>query len=167
MRLFAGMEVFVFRVIVLTFMAQMANADAYNSAQRALENLKKNCYPDINAESLVVPQISIEAVFTKVIIGNNETTEAFIVNPEHLTCGGKSAGLCGSRGCDIEIFAGTERFSYIGWQPQVLSIDNSNFLLQPHQGWVCGQGPNSDPCFSVLFWSDFEKKFVYRYGNVE
>nr|WP_213394529.1 hypothetical protein [Yoonia sp.] len=49
MRLFAGMEVFVFRVIFLTFMAQMANADAYSSAQRALENLKKNCYPDINA----------------------------------------------------------------------------------------------------------------------
>lgn len=167
MRLFAGMEVFIFWVIVLTFMAQMANADAYSSAQRALENLKKNCYPDINAESLVVPQISIEAVFTKVLIGNNESTEAFIVNPESLTCGGESAGLCGSRGCDIEIFAGTERFSYIGWQPQVLSIDNSNFLLLPHQGWVCGQGPNSDPCFSVLFWSDFEKKFVYRYGDVE
>lgn len=152
----------IFGVSFFVILPESVSADAFEDAQRALERLRQNCYPDIDAEHLVTPEILVDGVVVEVGIGADGGTRAYIVSPEHLACDGKSAGLCGSRGCQIRIFAEDDAFSYVGWSPEVFSFNENVFLLLPHSGWVCDEVPNSSPCFSVLFWNDASQKFSYR-----
>jgi hypothetical protein len=149
----------------LSVSAETVTADAYSSAQQALEVVMATCYPEIDAESLIVPEISIDGVFSIMSIGLNGKTNAYVINPEYLACGGKSAGLCGTRGCDISIFAGEKKILYTGWQPEHILYGDSNLILLPQSGWACGMRSNASRCFSILSWDDMENKFVYHPGN--
>lgn len=151
--------------VALTFSAEIASADAYSSAQQALQAVTATCYPEIDAESLIVPRISIDGVLSTMSIGLNGKTNTYVINPEYLACGGKSAGLCGTRGCDISIFAGEHQFVYTGWQPEQILYGDSNLILIPQSGWACGMRINASRCFSILSWDEMEDKFVYHSGN--
>ena len=173
MRLFAGMEGFVFRVIVLTFMAHIADAqtfeiktDAFTAAQQHLEAVKSSCYPDVDAESLIVPEISMDGVLSEISIGFKGNTTAYVINPQNLFCGEENAGLCGSGGCRISIFAGEYKFLYTGWQPEIVIYRDNNLILLPQSGWACHRSVNTSPCFSVVSWDDTIKKFVYNFKQV-
>ena len=58
----------------LFFSAEIVSADALSAAQRELEAVMETCYPDIDAESLIVPEISIDGVFSTISIGLNGKT---------------------------------------------------------------------------------------------
>jgi hypothetical protein len=149
----------------LSLTADIVSADAFSSAQQALEAVMETCYPEIDAESLKVPEISIDGVFSTMSIGLNGNMNAYVINPQYLACGDKSAELCGTRGCDISIFAGEHRFVYIGWQPEQVLYGDSNLILLPQSGWACGMQINASRCFSILSWDDIENKFIYHLGN--
>lgn len=149
----------------LSFSAGIVSADALSAAQRKLEEVIETCYPGVDAESLAVPEISIGGVFSTLSIGLNGRTTAYVINPQYLLCGGKTAGLCGTRGCDISIFAGEHRFLYTGWQPENLIYRENNLILLIQSGWACGMQINASRCFSILAWDDIVNNFVYNHGN--
>lgn len=149
-------------ISTLSFSAEIVRADAFSAAQRQLEAVMETCYPDINAESLIVPEISIDGVFSTISIGLNGKTNAYVINPQYLVCGDKNARLCGTRGCDISIFAGEHRFEYTGWQPEEIIYENINLILLVQSGWACGMLVNAARCFSVLSWDDVVNNFVHH-----
>lgn len=148
--------------IVLILVAQISNADAFIAAQKELETLKSNCYPDIDTESVAAPEISIEGVLSEILIGHKGNTTAYVINPQNLVCDGKSAGLCGTRGCEISIFAEDYKFVYTGWQPEIVIYEDIHLILLTQSGWACGTQVNAVPCFSVVSWDDDGKGFVYN-----
>jgi hypothetical protein len=156
--------VIAFYSAVFSFAAEVVNADAFAAAHQELESVKSSCYPDVDAESVVAPEIFVSGVLSEIFVGLNGKTTAYVINPQYLVCGGKSAGLCGTRGCNISIFAGQDKFVYTGWHPEIVIYGNSNLVLLPQSGWACGMLVNSSPCFSVLSWDDVVQKFVYRFG---
>ena len=149
----------------LFFSAEIVSADALSAAQRELEAVIETCYPDIDAESLTVPEISVDGVLSTMSIGLNGKTNAYVLNPQYLLCGDKSAGLCGTRGCDISIFAGEHRFVYTGWQPEKVNYGDHNLILLTQSGWACGMPNNASRCFSILSWDDVVNNFDHHRGD--
>jgi hypothetical protein len=146
----------------LAFSAEIVGADAFSAAQKALEAVKENCYPDINAESLKIPEISTDGVLSSISIGVNGATNAYVINPQYLMCGDKVAELCGSRGCPISIFAGEQSFEYVGWQSANVMYGNTVLMLLLQQGWACGHLANGETCYSILSWDDQVENFVHH-----
>jgi hypothetical protein len=173
MRLFAGMEGFVFRVIVLTFMAHIADAqtfeiktDAFTAAQQHLEAVKSSCYRNVDEESLIVPEVSMDGVLSELSIGLRGNTTAYVINPQNLVCDEENAGLCGFEGCSISIFAGEYKFLYTGWRPEIVIYRGNNLILLPQSGWACHTSRNTSPCFSIVSWDDTKETFVYNFKQV-
>lgn len=154
-------------VSTLSFSAQIVSADAFSAAQRELEAVMETCYPDIDAESQIVPEFSIDGVFSTISIGLNDKTNAYVINPQYLVYGDKNARLCGTRGCDISIFAGEHRFVYTGWQPEEIIYENNNLILLVQSSWACGMLINASRCFSILSWDDVVNNFVHHHGNLQ
>jgi hypothetical protein len=173
MRIFTGARKIVIFVTALNFSAHLAGAqtfeiktDAFTAAQQHLEAVKSSCYPNVDVESLIVPEFSMDGVLSEISIGLRGNTTAYVINPQNLVCGEENAGLCGFRGCSISIFAGEYKFLYTGWRPEIVSYRGNNLILLPQSGWACHRSRNTSPCFSIVSWDDTKETFVYNYEQV-
>lgn len=96
------------------------------------------------------------AVYT-LQVGSAPTENTEVIDTSRLTCGQKPLGFCGSSGCEINLIIDEKLYVKRGWSPVNIQFNGQYLILMPLSGGMCGNIPNSSPCFRVLAWDEQQR----------
>lgn len=122
------------------------------TAAKVLDQYNAYCAEEFSEELM----ISGGAVYT-LQVGSVPTEITEVIDTSRLTCGQKPLGFCGSSGCDINIIIDEKLYIKRGWSPVNIQFNGQYLILMPLSGGMCGNIPNSSPCFRVLAWDEQQR----------
>jgi hypothetical protein len=142
-------------VALAIFTANPSSAEIWTAA-KVLDQYKAYCADEFSEELM----IDGDAVYS-LQVGSAPTETTLVIDTSGLKCGEKPLGFCGSSGCDINLIIGEQLYVKRGWSPLNIQFNNQHLILMPLSGGMCGNLPNSSPCFTVLAWDEQERKLNY------
>lgn len=126
-----------------------AVAASAESTLSLLDQYQQICRDDYNSEL----EVSEDAVYN-LLAGREPVEPVVVVDTSGLTCGQKPLGFCGSGGCDINLIIDEKLYVKRGGSPVNIQFNGEYLILLPLSGGMCGNLPNSSPCFRVLAWDE-------------
>jgi hypothetical protein len=94
--------------------------------------------------------------------GPNNSIDAYIVNPESLSCENTGAGLCGTRGCPLKVYVQGQTYDMIGWNVSVIQVELQGLLLLEQSGTACDfNSSNAEACYALWEWDDKLEKLQF------
>jgi hypothetical protein len=94
--------------------------------------------------------------------GESNFVQAYVINPESLSCGGRNVGLCGTRGCPLKIFIEGQTYDMLGWRVFATQVELKSLLVLEQAGKACEDNyPNPVQCYALWEWNEEDRELSF------
>jgi hypothetical protein len=94
--------------------------------------------------------------------GESNSVQAYVINPESLSCTSRNVGLCGTRGCPLKIYIEGQTYNMVGWRVFAMQVELKSLLVLEKAGNACDDNfPNHVQCYELWEWNGEDRKLRF------